>query len=121
MSTWNHRVVRVDGGITDDGKMLQFAEVWYDENDKPYGFTDIFTCGDDIEELAHLVKHLSDALKHPIIDESEFPLQAEVEHIAEEIDALTDDEVEAVAAQLREEMSIGEHTLPGNDDEPSSV
>lgn len=63
---WNHRVVKTDEG-------LMFAEVVYRDSDKkPFGHTNIFTHGDDVEELKSLATRLLKATELPVLDPTTF-------------------------------------------------
>lgn len=63
---WNHRVVKTDEG-------LMFAEVFYRDSDKkPFGHGDIFTYGDDVEELKSLATRLLKATELPVLDPETF-------------------------------------------------
>lgn len=63
---WNHRVVKCEDGV-------QFAEVFYRDSDKqPFGHTDIFFYGDDVEELKQLAARLLTATSLPILDPAAF-------------------------------------------------
>lgn len=64
MSTWNHRVVKMDD---EDGTLL-LAEVVYDEDGNPLGYHEPFMSSDTIEDLQELITRLSDALDEPVLD-----------------------------------------------------
>lgn len=64
MSTWNHRVVKMDD---EDGTLL-LAEVVYDEDGNPLGYHEPFMSSDTIEGLQELITRLSDALDEPVLD-----------------------------------------------------
>lgn len=64
MSTWNHRVVKMDD---EDGTLL-LAEVVYDDDGNPLGYHEPFMCSDTIEGLQELITRLSDALEEPVLD-----------------------------------------------------
>lgn len=64
MSTWNHRVVKMDD---EDGTLL-LAEVVYDEDGNPLGYHEPFMCSETIEGLQELLTRLSDALDEPVLD-----------------------------------------------------
>ena len=61
---WNHRVVRLD----DEDKTHIFAEVFYDKDDKPIGFTEPFMSSDSLEGLHGLLSRLIEALNEPVLD-----------------------------------------------------
>ena len=116
MFTWNHRVVRTDEGNTEDGKLLVLAEVCYNEDGSLMGWNEPFMCGDDLLELRRLVKHLSVAISQPILDISEFPLPTEPEPF-EEYGEPNPVEIRQAVAKLIHEMRVGEHILPGSDED----
>lgn len=62
--SWNHRVVR----LNDEDGTLILAEVFYDENDKPVGYTDPFMCSETMDGLRLLVARLGDALDEPVLN-----------------------------------------------------
>jgi len=64
MSTWNHRVVKMDD---EDGTLL-LAEVVYDDDGNPLGYHEPFMSSDTIEGLQELITRLSDALEEPVLD-----------------------------------------------------
>jgi len=64
MSTWNHRVVKMD----DEEGTLLLAEVIYDEDGNPLGYHEPFMSSDTIEGLQELITRLSDALEEPVLD-----------------------------------------------------
>ena len=64
MSTWNHRVVKMDD---EDGTLL-LAEVIYDEDGNPLGYHEPFMSSDTIEGLQELLDRLALALDEPVLD-----------------------------------------------------
>jgi len=64
MSTWNHRVVKMD----DEEGTLLLAEVIYDEDGNPLGYHEPFMSSDTIEGLQELLDRLSAALDEPVLD-----------------------------------------------------
>jgi hypothetical protein len=64
MSTWNHRVVKMD----DEESTLLLAEVIYDEDGNPLGYHEPFMSSDTIEGLQELLDRLSAALDEPVLD-----------------------------------------------------
>ncbi len=64
MSTWNHRVVKMD----DEEGTLLLAEVVYDEDGNALGYHEPFMSSDTIEGLQELITRLSDALEEPVLD-----------------------------------------------------
>ena len=66
MFSWNHRIVRIDEDT------LAFKEVHYSDTGVPEGYTDIFTCGDDVAELATLADRLKAACALPVLSAADF-------------------------------------------------
>jgi len=64
MSTWNHRVVKMD----DEEGTLLLAEVIYDEDGNPLGYHEPFMSSDTIEGLQELLDRLALALEEPVLD-----------------------------------------------------
>lgn len=62
--SWNHRVVR----LNDEDGTLILAEVFYNENDKPVGYTEPFMSSETMDGLRLLVARLGDALDEPVLD-----------------------------------------------------
>jgi hypothetical protein len=72
--TWNHRVIRhVDpwGDV-----YYTFAEVHYDENDKPEAYTNVCMVGDDLAEMQQIADRLLIATAQPVLEESIFKQEA---------------------------------------------
>jgi hypothetical protein len=72
--TWNHRVIRhVDpwGDV-----YYTFAEVHYDENDKPKAYTNVCMVGDDLAEMQQIADRLLIATAQPVLEESIFKQEA---------------------------------------------
>ena len=75
---WNYRIVNTkseNGG--EDWYCLQ--EVYY-EDDKPIGYCDPCTGGDDMEELKRVFVWMSKALELPPLQEEDFEKEAPREH-----------------------------------------
>jgi len=67
--TWNHRLVR----ITEDGATtIAFREVYYGGDDKPLTHDEPFMGGGDMAEIEALLVHLNEAVKLPILEETDF-------------------------------------------------
>lgn len=68
---WNHRVVNCpsENGGED---LYTFKEVYYDDQDRPNSYSDVFTCGDDLDGLRELVDRLGKALTLPVLHEDNF-------------------------------------------------
>lgn len=64
MTTWNHRVVKMD----DEDGTLRLAEVFYDEGGKAFLYTEPFMCSETVEGLQELLTRLTEALKEPVLD-----------------------------------------------------
>jgi len=64
MTTWNHRVVKMD----DEEGTLLLAEVVYDDDGNPLGYHEPFMSSDTIEGLQELLDRLSAALDEPVLD-----------------------------------------------------
>jgi len=64
MSTWNHRVVKMD----DEEGTLLLAEVVYDEDGNPMAYHEPFMSSDTIEGLQELITRLALALDEPVLD-----------------------------------------------------
>jgi len=64
MTTWNHRVVKMD----DEEGTLLLAEVVYDDDGNPLGYHEPFMSSDTIEGLQELLDRLSAALDEPALD-----------------------------------------------------
>lgn len=68
--TWNHRVIRhVDpwGDV-----YYTFAEVHYDENDKPEAYTNVCMVGDSVSEMQQLADRLLTATAQPVLEATIF-------------------------------------------------
>lgn len=64
MSTWNHRVVKME----DEEGTLLLAEVVYDDDGNPLGYHEPFMSSDTVEGLQELLDRLSAALDEPVLD-----------------------------------------------------
>jgi hypothetical protein len=65
MTTWNHRVVKVSD---ESDECLMFAEVFYDEEGKPMGYTEPFMGSETMEGLAETLSRLLNAMNEPVLD-----------------------------------------------------
>jgi hypothetical protein len=63
---WNHRIVRTPAGD------LSFKEVHYNDDGAPAGYTDIFTFGETVADLATLAYRLRMACKEPVLTPADF-------------------------------------------------
>ena len=75
---WNDRIVNTKSQNSgEDWYCLQ--EVYY-EDDKPIGYCDPCTGGDDMEELKRVFVWMSKALELPPLQEEDFKKEAPREH-----------------------------------------
>lgn len=95
---WNHRVVRVKDG---DETFLMLAEVYYNDDGTPSGYSECFMHGDDMGELRQLVNRLADAVTHPVIDASEMKHKPSADD-----EELTDEELDEMALRLKSVLDI---------------
>jgi hypothetical protein len=65
MTTWNHRVVKVND---EGGEWLMFSEVFYDEEGKPLGYHEPFMGSETMEGLAETLTRLLNAMNEPVLD-----------------------------------------------------
>ena len=66
---WNHRLIKC---VDDFGDVYyQFAEVYYDEEGKPFSYTTICTSSTTVEGLRQIVEGLLQAMAEPVLDEKE--------------------------------------------------
>jgi hypothetical protein len=68
--TWNHRVLRHIDAWGDE--YYTFAEVFYDDNDKPEGYSTVCMVGDNIEEIREIANRLLKATDQPVLDATIF-------------------------------------------------
>jgi hypothetical protein len=68
--TWNHRVLRHIDAWGDE--YYTFAEVFYDDNDKPEGYSTVCMVGDNIEEIRQIANRLLKAADQPVLDATIF-------------------------------------------------
>ena len=68
---WNHRLMNCpsENGGED---YFTFKEIFYDDQDRPDGYSNPFMGGDDIDEVRELVVRLSVALSLPVLHENDF-------------------------------------------------
>lgn len=62
---WNHRVVRVKDG---DEYMLLLAEVYYNDDGTPSGYSECFMHSETKAGLVELTDRLAQAVERPIIN-----------------------------------------------------
>jgi hypothetical protein len=68
--TWNHRVLRHIDAWGDE--YYTFAEVFYDDDDKPEGYSTVCMVGDNIEEIREIANRLLKATDQPVLDATIF-------------------------------------------------
>lgn len=68
--TWNHRVLRHIDAWGDE--YYTFAEVFYDDDDKPEGYSTVCMVGDNIEEIREIANRLLKAADQPVLDATIF-------------------------------------------------
>lgn len=68
--TWNHRVLRHIDAWGDE--YYTFAEVFYDDNDKPEGYSTVCMVGDNIDEIRQIANRLLKAADQPVLDATIF-------------------------------------------------
>lgn len=97
---WNHRVVRVKDG---DETFLMLAEVYYNDDGTPSGYSECFMHGDDMGELRQLVNRLADAVTHPILDAKDM-----VHKPSADDEELSDEELDEMAVTLKRALDSDE-------------
>jgi hypothetical protein len=68
---WNHRIINCPSENGGDDYFV-IKEVYYDEDDKPSGYTDSFMGGDDLAGVKKLIDRFQDALAKPAMHEDDF-------------------------------------------------
>ena len=68
--TWNHRVLRHIDAWGDE--YYTFAEVFYDDDDKPEGYSTVCMVGDNIEEMRQIANRLLKAADQPVLEATIF-------------------------------------------------
>jgi hypothetical protein len=68
--TWNHRVLRHIDAWGDE--YYTFAEVFYDDNDKPEGYSTVCMVGDNIDEIRQIANRLLKAADQPVLEATIF-------------------------------------------------
>ena len=66
---WDHRLVKCVDELGD--VYYQFAEVYYDEEGKPFSYTTICTSSMTVEGLQQIVEGLLQAMAEPVLDAKE--------------------------------------------------
>ena len=61
METWNYRLVKEDG-------IIQLAEIHYHKDGMPYGWSEAFVLGDNLEEVQKVYKMIQPAFDNPILN-----------------------------------------------------
>lgn len=82
MATWNYRVMKF---VDDDGEPChQIHEVYYDKEGHPNGYTEnpanIFSI-EGIDGLSRVFEKMAEALKKPVLDESDFSKSAQTSEV----------------------------------------
>jgi hypothetical protein len=68
--TWNHRVLRHIDAWGDE--YYTFAEVFYDDDDKPEGYSTVCMVGDNIDEIRQIANRLLKAADQPVLEATIF-------------------------------------------------
>jgi hypothetical protein len=68
--TWNHRVLRHIDAWGDE--YYTFAEVFYDDNDKPEGYSTVCMVGDNLDEMREIANRLLRAVDQPVLEATIF-------------------------------------------------
>jgi hypothetical protein len=68
--TWNHRVLRHIDAWGDE--YYTFAEVFYDDNDKPEGYSTVCMVGDNNDEIRQIANRLLKAADQPVLEATIF-------------------------------------------------
>ena len=66
---WNNRIVEFDDG--QDDKYYEICEVYYDDNDKPFTYSDAPISSDTQDGLKQVYERMREALDLPVIKENE--------------------------------------------------
>ena len=70
---WNNRVVRfVDVIEGETEEFYEIKEVYYDGNDKPYGYGGPCLGSESVESLREVVARLHEAFDNPVLDAKNF-------------------------------------------------
>lgn len=72
MTTWNHRVMKFNDPLHEE--WLEICEVYYDEADKPFLYTEkaVGVAGETIDELRVTLRRMEKALDEPILTPMDF-------------------------------------------------
>jgi hypothetical protein len=69
-TTWNHRLIKC---VDDFGDVYyQFAEVYYDEENKPHSYTSVCMVSETVEGMQQIANRLLVATTQPVLDEKDF-------------------------------------------------
>ena len=67
---WNHRLIKC---VDDFGDVYyQFAEVYYDEEEKPFSYTSVCMVSETVEGMQQIANRLLKATTQPVLDEKDF-------------------------------------------------
>ena len=67
---WNHRLIKC---VDDFGDVYyQFAEVYYDEEEKPISYTTVCMVSETVEGMQQIANRLLKATTQPVLDEKDF-------------------------------------------------
>ncbi len=77
MKSWNHRIIRTRD--ESGNELLEFAEVHYDEEANPIGYTSPFMCSETMPGLEKLLQQLEIAINLRILDESEIAVRTTID------------------------------------------
>ena len=67
---WNHRLIKCVDNFGD--VYYQFAEVYYDEEEKPFSYTSVCMVSETVEGMQQIANRLLKATTQPVLDEKDF-------------------------------------------------
>jgi hypothetical protein len=70
--TWNYRVIKLHQPDFEGDACYQFAEVYYDSENEPVGYSECSMLSDTVEGLQELADRLLKATTQPVLDEKDF-------------------------------------------------
>ena len=62
--TWNHRIVKT----TTEGECYELAEVFYDEDKKPYAYGEASIVGTTMQEISEQLSMFNSACTKPVLE-----------------------------------------------------
>ena len=68
---WNYRIVNVDETFEED-QTLEIREVYYDQQNEPYGHCGAEVFGNEIEEIDKLLTTMREAFDYTILTKADF-------------------------------------------------